>query len=111
MRAKLLQLVRLFETLWNVACQAPLSMEFSSNKYWSGLPFPSLADLLDPGIEPMSLTFPTLAGGFFATNAIYFTCGHVHVPMLFSQIIAPLPYFTESKSLIFIPVSPLLLCM
>ena len=39
-------------TPWNVACQAPLSMEFSKQEYWSGLPFPSPGDLPDPGIEP-----------------------------------------------------------
>ena len=49
-------------TLWTTACQAPLSMEFSRQKYWSGLPFPSLGDLPDPGIE---LGSPCIAGGFF----------------------------------------------
>ena len=39
---------------WTVACQAPLSMEFSRQEYWSGLPFPSPGDLPDPGIEPGS---------------------------------------------------------
>ena len=39
-------------TLWTVACQAPLSMGFSRQEYWSGLPFPSPGDLPDPGIEP-----------------------------------------------------------
>ena len=38
-------------TLWTVACQAPLSMGFSRQEYWSGLPFPSPRDLPDPGIE------------------------------------------------------------
>ena len=42
--------------------QAPLSLEFSRQEYWSGLPFPSPGDLPDPGIEPTS---PALAGGFF----------------------------------------------
>ena len=41
-------------TLWTVACQAPLSMEFSRQEYWSGLPFPSPGYLPNPGIEPMS---------------------------------------------------------
>ena len=41
-------------TPWTVACQAPLSMEFSRQEYWSGLPFPSLGDLPDPGFEPRS---------------------------------------------------------
>ena len=41
-------------TPWTVACQAPLSMEFSRQEYWSELPFPSPGDLPDPGIEPGS---------------------------------------------------------
>ena len=53
---------RLFMTPWTVARQAPLSLGFSSQEYWSGLPFPSPGDLPDPGNEPMSLA---LAGGFF----------------------------------------------
>ena len=46
--------VWLFATPWTVACQAPLSMEFSRQKYWSALPFPSPGDLPNPGIEPRS---------------------------------------------------------
>ena len=48
-------------TSWNVACQAPLSMGFSQQEYWSGLPFPSPEDLPDPGIEPVSHVFPALS--------------------------------------------------
>ena len=44
-------LVQLFATLWTVALQAPLSMGFSRQEYWSGLPFPSPGDLPDPGIR------------------------------------------------------------
>ena len=51
----LLNRIQLFVTLWTVACQAPLSMEFSRQEYWSGLPFPPSEDLPDPGIEPRSL--------------------------------------------------------
>ena len=51
---KSLSRVRLFVTLWTVACQALLSMGFSRQKYWSGLPFPSPRNLPDPGIEPGS---------------------------------------------------------
>ena len=51
---KLLSHVQLFATLWTVAHQAPLSMGFSRQEYWSGLPFPSPGDLPDPGIEPRS---------------------------------------------------------
>ena len=46
--------VRFFATPWTVACQAPLSMGFSRQGYWSGLPFPSPSDLPNPGIEPVS---------------------------------------------------------
>ena len=46
--------VWLFETPWTVACQAPLSMGFPRQEYWSGVPFPSPGDLPDPGIEPTS---------------------------------------------------------
>ena len=48
--------VRLFATLWTVAHQAPLSMGFSRQEYWSGLPFLSPGDLPDPGIEHRSPT-------------------------------------------------------
>ena len=51
---KWLSRVRLFATPWTVAYKAPLSMEFSRQEYWSGLPFPSPGDLPDPGIEPRS---------------------------------------------------------
>ena len=54
-------------TLWTIAHQAPLSMGFSSQEYWSGLPYPPPEDLLDPVIGPISLMSPTLAGGFFIT--------------------------------------------
>ena len=53
-KVKLLSHVRLFATPWTVACQAPLSMGFSQQECWSGLPFPSPGDLPDPGIEPGS---------------------------------------------------------
>ena len=52
----LLSHVRLFATPWTVACQAPLSVGFSREEYWSGLPFPSLEDLPDSGIKPGSPT-------------------------------------------------------
>ena len=60
--------VQLFATLWAVACQAPLSMEFSRQEYWSGLPCLPPGDLPNPGIDPMSLVSPALAGGFFTTE-------------------------------------------
>ena len=51
---KSLSHVQLFATPWTVARQAPLSMGFSRQEYWSGLPFPSPGHLPDPGIEPRS---------------------------------------------------------
>ena len=62
--AQWLNRVRLFETPWIVACQAPLSMGFSRQEYWNGLPCTPPGDLPDPGIEPTSLVSPALAGGF-----------------------------------------------
>ena len=52
-------------TLWIVACQAPLSMGFSRQEYWSGLPLPSPGDFPDPGVEPRS---PALVGELFTTE-------------------------------------------
>ena len=58
----------LFVTLWTVACQAHVSMEFTRQGYWSGLSCPPAWDLHNPGIEPMSLMSPVLAGGFFTSS-------------------------------------------
>ena len=61
--------VRLFATPWTVARQAPLSMEFPKQEYWSGLSFPSPEDLPDPGTEPLPPVSPALAGGFFTITS------------------------------------------
>ena len=58
-KVKLLSHVRLFATPWTVAHQAPLSMGFSRQEYWSVLPFPSPGDLPDPRIEPTSPALKT----------------------------------------------------
>ena len=63
--------VQLFETLWTVAHQAPLSRGFSRQEYWSVLPGPLPGDPPNPGIEPESLMSPALSGGFFTTNATW----------------------------------------
>ena len=63
--------VRLFATLQTVAHQASLSMGFSRQEYWVGLPCLPAGDLPDSGTEPTSLMFPALAGGFFITSAIW----------------------------------------
>ena len=57
----------LFVTPWTIACQDPLSMEFSRQEYWSGLPLSSPGDLPDTGIIPVSFASPTLSGRFFIT--------------------------------------------
>ena len=54
-----------------VACQAPLSMEFSRQEYWGGLPFPPPVGLSSPGIESTSLASPALADGFFTTSTTW----------------------------------------
>ena len=55
-KVKSLSRIQLFETPWTVAYQAPLSMGFSRQEYWSGVPFPSPGDLPNPGIESGSPT-------------------------------------------------------
>ena len=77
-KVKSLSRVQLFVTPWTIAHQAPLSMGFSRQEYWSGLPFPSPEDLPDPGIEPRS---PTLRADALTSepplpaNFIY-----IHIP-------------------------------
>ena len=65
MHAQSLSCVQLFATPWTVARQAPLSMGFSRQEYWSRLSFPSLGHITDPGIMPVS---PALVGAFFTTE-------------------------------------------
>ena len=60
--AQSLSRVQLFVPLWTVAHQAPLSMEFSRQEYWSGVPLPTPGDLLDPGIKPESLVSSAVVG-------------------------------------------------
>ena len=64
-RVVVLGCVQLFATLWTIAHQAPLSMGFSRQEYWSGLPFSPPGDLPDTGIEAASPIAPELAGRFF----------------------------------------------
>ena len=54
-----------------IACQAPLPMEFSRQKYWSMLLFSTPGDLPNPGIKPSSFASPELAGGFFTTSTTW----------------------------------------
>ena len=74
----MLSCIRLFATPWAVAHQAPLSMGFSRQEYWSGLPFASPGDLSQPGIEP---AFPELTGRFFTSEPLgkpSYTHNHTH---------------------------------
>ena len=81
----LLSCVWLFATPWTVAHQAPPSMGFSRQEYWSGLPLPPPEDLPNPGIKPMSPVSPALAGGFFTTEppgkTVYIY--GLHIPLRF----------------------------
>ena len=63
--------VRLFLTPWTLACQASLSMGFPRQEYLSGLTFPPLGDLPDPGTEPSSFPSRTLTGRFFPGSATW----------------------------------------
>ena len=56
---------------WTVVHQAPLSMEFPRQEFWSWFPFPPPGDLPDPGVEPESLTSPALAGRFITTSTTW----------------------------------------
>ena len=73
----LLSHVHFFATPWTVARQASLSMGFSRQEYWSGLPFPPPGNLPSPGIEPTLLTSPLLADGFFTTSAAWEALSYV----------------------------------
>ena len=79
--------VQLSATIWTVAHQAPLSMEFSRQEYWGGLPCPPPGDLPNPGIEPRSLMSPALAGGFFTTSTTCQATYHVLNAMQLLKVI------------------------
>ena len=66
-------------TLRAVDCQAPLSMGFFRQEYWSGLLHPPLGDLPNPGMESVSLTSPAMAGGFFTTSITWEAHVYVYV--------------------------------
>ena len=68
---KLLQSCSTLWTVWTVAGQIPLSVGFSRQEYWSGVPYPPSGDLPNPGIELMSLASSALAGRFFTISATW----------------------------------------
>ena len=87
-KVKSLSRVQLFATLWTVAYQAPLSMGFSRQEYWSGLPFPSPGDLPDAGIEPGSPAFqadalasepPIYNVVLLSSDSVISTYTHTHI--------------------------------
>ena len=85
----------MFVTPETVACQAPLSMGFSRQEYWSGLPFPSPGKIPNSGTEPTS---PVLAGGFFTsepsgTAPVCHRCALIFVE--YYRIVSLLPHFTD----------------
>ena len=63
--------VQLFATPWTIAHQAPLSMGFFRQEYWSGLPFPPPEDLPDPGIKPMLPVSPALQQILYQLSQLY----------------------------------------
>ena len=73
--------VWLFASPWTVAHQAPLSMVFSRQEYWSGLPYPPPGDLPNLGIKPASLMSPALTGGFFTTSATWVLANIMYSPI------------------------------
>ena len=81
-------LVWLFATPWTVGPLAPLSMEFSKQEYWQGLPCPPQWDLWDSGIKPTTLTSPALAAGFFTLvppgKPIYV---HIYIQIFFRDLV------------------------
>ena len=160
MKVKLLSRVRLLAIPWTAAHQAPPSMGFSRQEYWSGVPLPSLLSLftfgqlpcvflfifkllyniavffaihshesamsihVSPILNPLLLPSPSHCSGSSQRTspehpvsciepglAIYFIYDNIHVSMLFSQIIPPLPSPTESKRLFYTSVSLLLSCI
>ena len=90
--------VQLMATLWTVACQTPLSMGFSGQEYWSGLPCSPSRDLPDLGIELVPAGSPALAGGFFTTSPTW----EAHINMYVSLKVRNF-YFLEFLTITTIP--------
>ena len=106
--------VRLFATPWIVARQAPLSMGFSRQEYWSGLPFSSPVHRSHIGSELASPASPALAGGFFTTELP----GNVPPPLFFPSFNSFFPllhsspwHFSFQLLLCFFPYIPSVFCL
>ena len=92
--------VQLFSTLWTRTRQAPLSMGFSRQEYWSGLPCPSPGDLPDAGIEPASLVSPDLAGKFFTASATWEAPGElIHLVIVSRPFIWEIHIYLKRENL------------
>ena len=97
---------------WTIACQAPLSVGFSGQEYWSGLSFPTPGDLPDPGIKPSLLASPALAGRFFTTSATWEAQSPAYSATIQQAEQAPLPSWgklrwckgeTRAAALLYLP--------
>ena len=106
--------VWLFVTLWTIAHQAPLSVGYSRQEYWSGLPWPPPGDLLDPGIKLASLASPALQADSLPTDPIHrkvlksFTWDVCfHFPVGFCLFFAINSNLMFSKTFLYILASPL----
>ena len=102
--------VWLFAILWTVDCQVPLSIGFSRQEYWSGLPCPPARDLPIPGIEPAYLRSPALAGGFFTTAAAAAakslqSCPTLRDPIDGSPPGSPVPGILQARTLEWVAIS------
>ena len=96
MHAKLLSYILLFATLWTMACQAPLSVGFSRQEYWSGLPCPPPGDLPDPRIELKSPTSPELVQFSSVTHSCLTLCDPMIRSMPGLPVHHQLPEFTQT---------------
>ena len=85
--------VQLFAILWTVAYQAPLSMGFSRQEYWSGLPCPPPRDIPNPGIKPTSLMSPALAGRSLPLVIYTHTHTHTHTHITMQLTLCPKYFF------------------
>ena len=97
--------VCLFVTPWTVALQAPLSMGFSKQEYWSGLPCPPPGGLPNPGLEPESLMSPALAGRFLTPSAIWEALGRCKSLGSLKSFLCPVPQLSGARILCFLILS------
>ena len=104
---KLLSRVQLLKTPWTLAWQTPLSMGFSRQEYWSGLPFPSPGDLPNPGIEPRSpaleadaLTSEPPGKPRISIDAWIYLWAFCFVPLIYISVFVPVPYCLDDCSFV-----------